>query len=254
MRAFRRSPRCSRTRHGSFLNRDSLGQQASPEGGRPLLAGGRERRRPRGEARGRRARPRAADLRQPAGTVEELPGAHAACRGRRRPRARRRRVIACVSCWARAATATGAGGTPEEMTMLDGYLEAGGRFVSSCLRGGRPGSMPSRANSPSGSRARTDAPAGHRDDRRGRTGDDVVMASSEPAHFVLMAATANRRSLRQGRAAGDVDRRRCPADACQLRQRQVRPNPGLIRPCRCRGQRDAARAARHVSPPRRLYR
>lgn len=86
-------------------------------------------------------------------------------------------------------TAIGAEGTPEEMTMLDGFLEAGGRFSHS-LPDGRQAwiyVVSGRLTVRCGDAQRTlKASTATTVDAGPET--EIALESDEPAHFVLMAA------------------------------------------------------------------
>jgi redox-sensitive bicupin YhaK (pirin superfamily) len=89
----------------------------------------------------------------------------------------------------RSGPVVGAGGTPEETTMLDGALQAGGRFSHSLADGHQAWiyTISGRQTARCQGEARlleagsaTTVAAGH--------ATDIVLEADEPAHFVLIAA------------------------------------------------------------------
>ena len=89
----------------------------------------------------------------------------------------------------RSGTATGAEDTPEEMTMLDGYLDKGGRFVHRLPEGRRAWvfSVSGRPTLRCAESQRILQPATATTVEAGPE-TEIVLESDAGAHFVLMAA------------------------------------------------------------------
>ncbi|WP_437757623.1 pirin family protein [Sorangium sp. So ce1389] len=89
----------------------------------------------------------------------------------------------------RTGTASGAEGTPEEMTMLDGFLEEGGRFSHRLPDGSQAWiyAVSGRLTVRCGDSQRTLSAASATTVEAGPA-TEIALESDEPAHFVLMAA------------------------------------------------------------------